>query len=82
MCEVIKYQVKEDDLVNDREWILTVTDELKGTRSISTGGILKTYFRDFEKEPEDLIGNDGEEDQTVGHLYALWRRDLQRYIVK
>lgn len=82
LCEVVKYQVKEGDLIRDPEWILEVTDQLHKTRAISTGGILKTYFRELEQEPKDLIGNDGKDEETVAHLYAIWRRDCQRYVIK
>ena len=82
LCETIKYQVKESDLTRDPAWTLEITDQLKGTRSISTAGILKAYMKELENEPEDLIGNDGEDDETVGHIYALWRRDCQRYVIK
>ena len=82
LCEAIKYQVKESDLTRDPAWTLEITDQLKGTRSISTAGILKAYMKELENEPDDLIGSDGEDDETVGHIYALWRRDCQRYVIK
>lgn len=82
LCETIKYQVKESDLTVDSNWTLEVTDQLKKTRAISTGGILKTYFRDLENEPEDLIGKDDKEEETLGHVFAIWRRDCQRYVIK
>ena len=82
LCEVIKYQVKENDLVSDPKWTLELTDQLKNTRAISTGGILKTYFRELANESEDLIGKGDEDEETLGHIFVLWRRDCQRYIVK
>ena len=82
LCEVIKYQVKESDLTAHPEWILELTDQLKKTRSISVSGILKPYFRELENELEDLIGKGDEEEETLGHVFAIWRRDCQRYIIK
>ncbi len=81
LCETIKYQVKESDLTRDSEWTLELTEQLKGTRVISTGGILKPYFRELENESEDLIGKGDEEEETLGHVFAIWRRDCQRYII-
>lgn len=82
VCEVIKYQVKESDLTADPKWTLELTDQLKKTRAISTGGILKAYFRELENEPEDLIGKGEEEEETLGHVFATWRRDCQRYVIR
>ena len=82
LCETIKYQVKESDLTRDPAWTLEITDQLKGTRSISTAGILKAYMKELENQPEDLIGTDEKEEETVGHIFALWRRDIQRYVIK
>ena len=82
LCETIKYQVKESDLIRDSEWTLELTEQLKGTRAISTGGILKPYFRELENESEDLIGKGDEEEETLGHVFAMWQRDCQRYVVK
>jgi plasmid rolling circle replication initiator protein Rep len=82
LCETIKYQVKESDLTRDPKWTLELTEQLKGTRAISTGGILKSYFRELEDEPEDLIGKDDENEEMLGHVFAMWRRDCQRYVIK
>ena len=73
---------KELDLTRDPEWTLELTEQLKGTRAISTGGILKPYFRELENESEDLIGKGDEEEETLGHVFAMWQRDCQRYVVK
>ncbi len=82
MCEIIKYQVKESDLTRDPQWTLELTEQLKGTRAISIGGILKPYFRKLENEPEDLIGKSDEDEQTLEHVFAIWRQDCQRYVIK
>jgi plasmid rolling circle replication initiator protein Rep len=82
LCETIKYQVKESDLIADLEWTIELTQQLKKTRAISVGGILKPYFRELENEPEDLIGKGDEDDEILGHVFAIWRRDCQRYVIK
>ena len=82
LCETIKYQVKESDLVVDPKWTLELTHQLKKTRAISINGILKPYFRELESEPEDLIGKGDEQEETLGHVFAVWRRDCQRYVIK
>ena len=79
LSEVIKYQVKESDLIADRDWFLELTEQLHKTRAISTGGILKEYFKELENEPEDLIGVDGEVVESLGELYFAWMQHYQQY---
>jgi plasmid rolling circle replication initiator protein Rep len=79
LSEVIKYQVKESDLVADRDWFIELTKQLHKTRAISSGGILKEYLKELENEPEDLIGDDGEGDDTLAHLYFGWMQHYQQY---
>ncbi len=79
--ELLKYCVKESDLVGDREWFLELTRQMHKMKCVVTGGVLKEYLRELEQEPEDLIGDDGEEEGEVdeGHLYFGWKRKLKKY---
>jgi plasmid rolling circle replication initiator protein Rep len=78
--EILKYQVKESDLVADRAWFLELTKQLHKTRAVSVGGILRDYFQELEEEPEDLIGkNDDDVTPDEGHLYFGWKREKGRY---
>lgn len=78
--EILKYQCKESDLTADREWFLELTRQLKNTRAIAVGGVLRDYMKDLEQEPEDLIGEDNESDQVdEGLLYFGWKRREKRY---
>lgn len=80
--EILKYCVKESDLVKDQEWFLELTRQMHKLRTVATGGILKEYLKQLEKEPEDLIGKDEnktEEEVDEGHLYFDWRRHEQKY---
>jgi plasmid rolling circle replication initiator protein Rep len=79
IAEVIKYQTKPTNLLADREWFLEYTRQMYNTKSISVGGIFRDYFRQLEEEPQDLIGNDGEDDVDEGHFYFSWRRKEKRY---
>lgn len=78
--ELLKYCVKESDLVADREWFLELTRQMHKMRCVATGGVLKEYLKILEEEPEDLIGK-GEDDQEVdeGHLYFGWRQREKKY---
>jgi plasmid rolling circle replication initiator protein Rep len=78
--ELLKYCVKESDLVADRTWFLELTKQLHKTRSVATGGVLKEYLKELEQEPDDLIGeSDTPEDEAEGTLYFGWKRQSKRY---
>ena len=77
--ELLKYCTKESDLIKDREWFLELTRQMHKTRTISTGGVLKTYLQDLEKEPEDLIGEGDDTEVDEGHLYFGWKRKVKKY---
>jgi len=77
--ELLKYCVKESDLVADREWFLELTRQMHNMRCVATGGVLKDYLKALEQEPEDLIG-EGEEDQLdEGHLLFEWKQREKKY---
>lgn len=77
--EILKYQVKESDLVANREWFLELTKQLHKTRAIAVGGVLRHYMGELEKEPEDLIGQGNQKEVDEGHLYFGWKREKKKY---
>jgi len=79
--ELLKYCVKESDLVCDREWFIELTRQLHKMKAVVVGGLLRQYLAELEKEPEDLIGDDdqGEGELDEGHLYFGWKRKAKKY---
>lgn len=77
--EILKYQVKESDLVADREWFLELTRQLHKTRAVAVGGILRHYMGALEQDPEDLIGKDDDVNVDEGHLYFGWESKKKKY---
>jgi plasmid rolling circle replication initiator protein Rep len=79
--EVLKYQCKESDLTADCEWFLELTRQLKNTRAVAVGGVLRSYMKDLEQDPNDLIGKDDSEFTEVdeGHLYFGWKKQDKKY---
>ena len=78
--ELLKYVTKESDLVADREWFLELTRQLHKMKLISTGGVLKKFLSQLEREPDDLIGeSDTPEGDDLMSLYFGWRRAEQKY---
>lgn len=78
--ELLKYCTKESALVEDRDWFLELTHQMRKMRCVTTGGVLKAYLKVLEEEPEDLIG-EGEEPESgdEGKLYFGWKRNIKRY---
>lgn len=81
IAEVLKYQCKESDLIADRNWFLEYTRQVHKTRAISVGGVLRSYFSELEREPEDLIGNDGENEQAEEILQFRWNPSYKKYLL-
>jgi plasmid rolling circle replication initiator protein Rep len=78
--ELLKYCVKESDLVSDRGWFLELTRQLHKMRAIATGGVLKEFLKELEQEPDDLIGKSEEtEVQEETSLYFGWKRQEKKY---
>ena len=83
--EILKYCVKEADLVSDADWFLELTRQMHRVRTIATGGVLKEYLKQLEQEPEDLIGRDefkAENEVDEGHLYFEWKCPEKKYKLK
>ena len=85
LTEVIKYQVKPNDLLfADREWFLEYTKQVHRTQAIAFGGIFREYFRNFDRDmtEEEMLGKiDDSDDPGVdeGHLFFGWKRIEKKY---
>jgi hypothetical protein len=53
--EILKYQTKVSDLLSDQAWMLELTNQMHGSRQISTGGILRNYMK---PSPKHVLEND------------------------
>jgi plasmid rolling circle replication initiator protein Rep len=80
VTEVLKYSVKASDMVNDDRWFLTLTDQVRGTRAVAMGGVLKQYFRAWRKKV-DLTSEPGEEPppEESARLFFGWKQQVRRY---
>jgi plasmid rolling circle replication initiator protein Rep len=80
VTEILKYSVKASDMVKDDRWFLTLTDQVRGTRAVAMGGVLKQYFR-ARRGKESLTQEPGEEkvEETAESLYFGWQQPVQRY---
>ena len=81
--EILKYAVKESDMVGDRLWFLELTRQLHKTLGVTVGGVLRDYFRNVDREiEENLVGEDNEAEVDEGSLYFGWRRQEKKYRLK
>lgn len=84
LLEVLKYGVKESDLVADAAWLSELTRQLHKTRAVAVGGELKQFLS--EDEPEDLINVDEtnleETTEDFPRVVFGWRERNQRYAYK
>lgn len=80
LCETLKYSVKPDDLVADRDWLVELTTQLHKTRAVAVGGVFKSFISD--QEPEDLIHTDEENTDLTPEtsVWFGWREMLERYL--
>jgi plasmid rolling circle replication initiator protein Rep len=85
VSEVVKYSVKPQDLVLGGEWLVTLTEQLRGTKAIALGGVMRDYIKEPDDDDEDLITAGLEsEDAVVGEVAPVtiafgWRERLKRY---
>jgi plasmid rolling circle replication initiator protein Rep len=77
--EMIKYQIKESDMIDDRDWFLEMTKQLHKTRAFEVGGVLKPYLKVLEDEPTDLVGQGQDDEVDEGHLFFAWQTIRKHY---
>lgn len=94
ILETLKYTVKPSDMMGDtkgeitdrdRNWLVEFTCQLKGTRSVATGGILKEYLKELENEPVDLIhvNENGETEDSPNSPSVIfeWEKPKKQYLM-
>lgn len=80
-AETLKYSVKPDDMINNPDWFLAMTEQVHKLRFMATGGVLKDVLRQEEETDQDLIiGDDVAEQPDDGARLAFsWRPSDRRY---
>lgn len=79
--EILKYTTKESDLIDDENFFIELTRQMHRVRCVATGGLLKEYLKVLEEDPDDLIGEDSEEDAEdgFGDLCFSWENNKSKY---
>lgn len=63
IIETLKYTTKVEDLLSDKDWFLTLTDQLYKKRFLATGGMLKDMLKEETTEKKMLLLTDEEEQE-------------------
>ena len=78
-AETLKYSVKPDDMINNPDWFLTMTEQVHQLRFMATGGVLKDVLRqESETDQELIIGDDVAEHPDDGARLAFSYRPSDR----
>ena len=84
ICETLKYSVKEEDLIADKDWLAELTLQLHKTKAVAVGGCLRQFLKD-EAPNEDLVNID-ESNTDIAEddlrLWFGWREAIKRYKLK
>jgi plasmid rolling circle replication initiator protein Rep len=80
ITEILKYSVKPSDMLRDHRWFLTLVEQVRGTRAVAVGGVLKRYLR-AEIGRQDLTQEPGEDPavEEARRLFFGWKQPVKRY---
>lgn len=70
VIEVLKYDLKPDELKLDADWLTELTTQMAGLQSVAVGGIFRDYIN--EDEPENLVRTDDDDDGEDLSSYGEW----------
>ena len=84
IAEVLKYAVKEADLVESPEWLFDLTRQCHKMRFIASGGLLKKMLKEKVTEQEMIAGDDAESENPESKisLLATWLPGAKRYAAR
>jgi len=85
LLEVLKYSVKDSELLTDSEWLIKLTEQLHRVRTKTLGGLFRQYLNEEElNNPTDdkMIHNNEEDKESLKdkpHILAGWKERAKRY---
>lgn len=84
IVETLKYTTKVEDLISDKDWFLTLTDQLANKRFIATGGVFKEILKEEVTEKEMLVLSENdeiedEEERLKSALYFGFDHFVKKY---
>lgn len=80
ILEVSKYTSKPQDLVSSSDWTIALTDQIKGVKSFSVGGVFREFIRQADLDRLEDTGRFGDESKQEGKLVCFtWNDDESIY---
>lgn len=84
VLEVLKYETKQADLVKYPDFLMQLALQMKGTRAIELGGLIKQKLKnaDDDKETDEAMiteSDDSEQVKELGELWYSWSRFNKYY---
>lgn len=88
ICETAKYTVKVNDLVgngslDDRKWLIEITNQLHGIKQINLSGVFRTYITNGEVTGDEILEANDEsgtdEVNTDDMIFFNWFHHLKKY---
>lgn len=84
VLEVLKYETKQADLVKYPDFLQALALQMKGTRAIELGGLIKQKLKnaDDDKETDEAMiteSDDSEQVKELGELWYSWSRFNKYY---
>ena len=73
ILEVSKYTSKPEDLICNPEWTIALTDQIKGIKSFTIGGIFRNFIKQSDLDRLENTGRFGDESKQNGKsIYFTW----------
>jgi plasmid rolling circle replication initiator protein Rep len=88
ICETAKYTVKVKDLtgkgkIDDRNWLIEITNQLHGIKQINLSGVFRTYITNGEVTGDEILEANDESgtDEVISDemLFFNWFHFLKKY---
>lgn len=86
--ELLKYAVKESDLLADPDFLYALTDEIHKKRFISSGGILKDILKEDKENEQDLLNEEelenlanleNEQESIIFKFNRIYKKYTKKY---
>lgn len=70
VIEVLKYDMKPEDIKLSPEWLVELTEQMRQVKSVTVGGLFKDYIN--EDDPTNFINDDDNDDGEDLSQYPQW----------
>jgi len=83
VAETLKYSIKPSDVIDDKDFLFGLTDQLHKLRFLATGGVLKDFLKEDIEDEEMIVTSEEdkekEEEKDKPKLFFNWKTDEKKY---